>query len=35
MEMLSRMNAKLNVGWKMTNLSCPKCCGTTLAEPSK
>ena len=33
MQMLGRMNAKLDLGWKMTTLSCSKCNNTTLAEP--
>lgn len=33
MEVLANMNRKLDIGWKLTNLSCPKCNGTTMAEP--
>lgn len=35
MQLLSRMNAKLDIGWKMTNVSCPACNGTSLAEPGE
>lgn len=35
MQLLSRMNAKLDIGWKMTNVSCPSCKGTSLAEPGE
>ena len=35
MQALTRINAKLDVGWKMTNASCPKCQGTSLAEPKE
>jgi uncharacterized Zn finger protein (UPF0148 family) len=33
MQMLAKMNAKLDVGYKMTTLSCPHCNNTTLAVP--
>lgn len=33
MQLLAKMNAKLNIGWKLTNVSCPACKGTSLAEP--
>lgn len=35
MQVLTKMNAKLDIGWKLTNLSCPACKGTTLAEPAE
>lgn len=35
MQLLTRMNAKLDIGWKMTNVSCPACNGTSLAEPGQ
>ncbi len=35
MEVLKKMNSKLDLGWKMTNLSCEKCNGVTMAEPSQ
>ena len=35
MQVLNRINAKLDLGWKMTNASCPTCNGTSLAEPSQ
>ncbi len=33
MQLLAKMNDKLNIGWKLTNVSCPTCKGTSLAEP--
>ena len=33
MQVLLQINKKLDLGWKMTNASCPNCKGTTLAEP--
>ena len=33
MQVLQRINAKLDIGWKMTNTPCPLCNGTTLAQP--
>lgn len=35
MQLLAKMNEKLDLGWKMTNLSCPVCDGTSLAEPGQ
>ena len=35
MQVLAKINEKLNMGWKMTNASCPTCQGTTLAEPKE
>lgn len=35
MQLLAKMNAKLDIGWKLTNISCPVCNGTTLAEPGE
>ena len=32
MQMIGRINGKLDKGWKMTDISCPKCNGTTMAE---
>lgn len=35
MQLLLRMNKKLDVGWKMTNSNCQKCNGVTMADPNK
>ena len=35
MQVLTKINAKLDIGWKMTNASCPVCNGTSLAEPKE
>lgn len=35
MQMLQRINTMLEKGWKMTNVSCPSCNGTTMAEPKE
>ena len=34
MQILGRMNKKLDLGWKMTNSSCEKCGGVSLADPN-
>jgi len=33
MQMMAKLNAKMDVGWKITYTSCPVCNGTTMAEP--
>ena len=35
MQVMTRINQKLDKGWKMTNASCPNCKGTTLAQPKQ
>jgi uncharacterized Zn finger protein (UPF0148 family) len=33
MQMIGRINSQLEKGWKMTDVYCPNCNGTTMAEP--
>ena len=33
MQMMAKINAKLDIGWKLTTMSCPQCNSTTMAEP--
>jgi uncharacterized Zn finger protein (UPF0148 family) len=35
MQMLAKINAMLEKGWKMTDVACPTCNGTTMAEPNE
>lgn len=31
--MIGRINSMMEKGWKMTDVYCPNCNGTTMAEP--